>query len=83
MTCDSNTTLPLQGLFINGAPRLASSGEDFASVNPATNREICRVGMASESDVDDAVQSARAAFPKWAKTPAAERAKILLRAAEI
>ena len=80
---DSGTTLAPQGLFIDGAPREPTSGEDFASVNPATNREICRVGTASRDDVDRAVRSARAAFPKWAKTPARERAKILLRAAEI
>ena len=83
MRCDSATTFPPRGLFINGAPREASSGEDFPSVNPATNREICRVQSASEADVNLAVESARAAFPKWAKTPAARRAKILLRAAEI
>ena len=83
MNYDSQTTLPPQGLFISGKPREASSGEDFPSVNPATNREICRVQSASAADVDRAVASARAAFPKWAKTPAAQRAKILLRAAEI
>ena len=83
MLCDSKTTLPTQGLFINGAPREGSSGEDFAAVNPATNREICRVQSASEADVNRAVESARAAFSQWAKTPAAQRAKILLRAAGI
>ena len=80
---DSSPPRPPRGLVIDGAPCEASSGEDFASVNPATNREICRVQCASAADVDRAVASARAAFPGWAGTPAAQRAKILLRAAEI
>ena len=83
MRYDSDSTLPEQGLFINGAPAHATSGEIFASVNPATNREICRVQAASQDDVNRAVAAARDAFSQWAKTPAAQRAKILLRAAEI
>ena len=83
MLCDSNTTFPPRGLFIDGALCDASSGEAFADINPATNREICRAQSASEADIDRAVASARRAFPRWAKTPAAARAKILLRAADI
>ena len=38
---------------------------------------------AGESDVNRAVASAKAAFEVWSATPASERARVLLRAAEI
>ena len=52
-------------------------------MNPATNRTICEVQEASRDDADAAVAAARRAQPQWAQTPARERAKILLRAAEL
>ena len=78
-----DSTLPLQGLFINGKFSDATSDETFETVNPATNQKICEVQQASSADADSAVSAARAAQVKWAKIPARERAKILLRAAEI
>lgn len=80
---NANSVLPEQRLFINGAFADASSGECFATVNPATNREICKVQQAAQQDVDAAVAAARRAFPLWADTPPRERAKILLRAADL
>lgn len=77
------TRLAEQGLFINGSAAEATSGETFETVNPATNRPICAVQQASAADVDRAVEAARKAFAAWSRTPAAERARILLRAAEI
>lgn len=78
-----DSTLPVQKLFINGAFIDATSGVTFADINPATNRTICEVQQAAQQDVDAAVAAARRAQPQWADTPARERAKILLRAAEL
>lgn len=78
-----DSELPVQKLFIDGTARDASSGAVFADINPATNRKICDVQQASQSDVDDAVAAARRAQPQWADTPPRERAKTLLRAAEL
>lgn len=78
-----DTRLPEQRLFIGGAVADATSDESFETVNPATNKPICSVQQASAADVDRAVEAARKAFPAWSRTPAAERARILLRAAEI
>ena len=39
--------------------------------------------MASEADVDAAVAAAKAAFPKWRKTPGTERARIMLKFADL
>ena len=79
----ADSRLPLQRLFINGDFVDATSDEVFADINPATNRPICEVQQAAQTDVDAAVAAARAAFLPWANTPARERAKILLRAAEL
>ncbi|HSF84346.1 MAG TPA: betaine-aldehyde dehydrogenase [Acidimicrobiia bacterium] len=71
------------GLFIDGERVDATSGETFDSVNPATGEVLARVGQASQEDVDRAVASAAAAFVRWSAMPAAQRARILHRAAGI
>ncbi len=54
------------------------------SLNPAdTNEEVCVAPETPASEVDRAVQEAKKAFPAWKRTPAPERAKIMLRLAEI
>jgi aldehyde dehydrogenase (NAD+) len=60
--------------FINGrwTPSAGESGIDV--VNPATEEVIERVPAGHPADVDEAVAAARAAFPGWAATSAAERA---------
>ncbi len=78
-----NSVLPLQRLFINGAFADASSDETFATINPATNKEICQVQQAAAVDVDAAVAAARAAFDGWAATPARVRGDILRHAAAL
>lgn len=44
--------------------------------NPSSGSVISRVPMSAAREVDAAVQSARAAFPKWAATPIKERAQV-------
>ena len=71
------------GVHIDGERAEATSGELFDSINPATGEVIARVGQASQSDVDRAVGSAASGFEAWSATPAAERGRILNRAAAI
>ena len=69
--------------FIAGPHRLligaerpeAADGRTFATLDPATGREIAQVSQAGEQDVQRAVQAARAAFADgpWAAMPAAGR----------
>src|SRR5450755_4225729 len=63
--------------YINGAwtPSAGDAGIDV--VNPANQAVIDRVPAGHPADVDSAVQAARAAFPAWALTSAAERARQL------
>jgi alpha-ketoglutaric semialdehyde dehydrogenase len=68
--------------FIDGAWRSSSSGETFASTNPARTSEV--IGYYQKStitDLEDAVNAAVRAQPGWAATPAPERGEILLRTA--
>ena len=47
----------------------------FESVNPATQEALAEVASGGEAEVHAAVAAAKAAFPKWAGLPAADRAK--------
>ena len=54
------------------------------SFNPCDPEEaVGKIGIASISQADLAVQVAKRAFPSWSKTPASQRASILRQAADI
>jgi aldehyde dehydrogenase (NAD+) len=72
---------PEYGLFVGGDFVEPKSGRRFATTNPATEEQLADVADADSDDVDAAVAAARAALPKWAKTPGKERAKVLFRVA--
>ena len=66
------------GLFINGEPTEATAGETRELTEPATGAPLATVAMASEQDVDRAVEAARGALEgAWGKTPATERSRLL------
>jgi acyl-CoA reductase-like NAD-dependent aldehyde dehydrogenase len=66
------------GLFIDGEPAGAASGEARDVVEPATGAVIGRASMAGEADVDRAVEAARAALDgPWGRTPPNERSRLL------
>jgi aminomuconate-semialdehyde/2-hydroxymuconate-6-semialdehyde dehydrogenase len=54
------------------------SGRYLDDLDPATGQPCARVADGDAHDVEAAVQAAAAAFPAWARTPAAERSRILL-----
>ncbi|HEV3283068.1 MAG TPA: aldehyde dehydrogenase family protein [Solirubrobacteraceae bacterium] len=58
----------------------AADGRVFATVDPATGREIAQVAHAGAEDVDRAVAAAREAFENgpWASLPAAGRERLML-----
>jgi 5-carboxymethyl-2-hydroxymuconic-semialdehyde dehydrogenase len=53
------------------------SADAFPTVNPATQEVLADVASGGEAEVNAAVAAARAAFPKWAATPQATRAKTM------
>src|SRR3984885_11366920 len=62
---------------------ITSEGGDTAVIEPATGRELGRIGLATPDDVTRAVKMAAAAQPAWAALPHTERSAILRRAAAI
>ena len=72
-------------LFIDGAFVPSTGAESRAIINPATRDVVAHVPEATAEDVDQAVAAARRAFDDsdWARTPAVDRGRILLKLAEI
>jgi len=70
-------------LFYNGKRQKATSGRTFSNINPATNREINKIQVASESDVENAIESAKKGFEVWSKMSGTERGRILKKAADL
>jgi 1-pyrroline-5-carboxylate dehydrogenase len=69
-------------LHVAGQTRAGSGAIDSRS--PTDGRTlVARVAAAGETDLNDAVAAARAAFPAWSARPWAERAAIVERAAEL
>ena len=66
---------------INGQ-RVASQ-DYFDNINPATQDVIGQVARGGVDEVNAAVAAAKAAFPGWANTPAAERAKVMRKLGEL
>ena len=63
-----------------GAERLdAADGRTFATIDPATGREIAEVALAGAEDVARAVAAARAAFADgpWSSMPASGRERLM------
>ncbi len=65
--------------FINGRPVASESGRRQPVFNPATGEIGSHVSLASEQEVEAAVQAAAAAFPAWADTAPLKRARILFK----
>ncbi|MGN8250549.1 CoA-acylating methylmalonate-semialdehyde dehydrogenase [Pseudomonas sp. SMV7] len=63
---------------ING--ELVTKGERSADVfNPSTGQAVRKVELASRATVQQAIDSAKAAFPAWRNTPPAKRAQVMFR----
>lgn len=65
---------------VDGQPRGGKA--KYNGINPATKEKLWDVPIATQQDVEDAVSSARKAFPSWSKTPFEQRAKLLVQFAD-
>lgn len=75
---------PRYDLFIGGEFVAPKSGRYFDSINPANEKKLAEIALASAEDVDDAYAAARGAFETtWGKLPGRERAKYLFRIARL
>ncbi len=68
--------------FIDGRFVDPASSQWFDKTDPATGRVVARVPDGDGRDVDMAVAAAARAFRPWARTPVAERARLLLAVAD-
>ena len=63
--------------------RSVASAETFETRDPATQEVLAEVSSGGLNEVNQAVAAAKAAFPKWAATPATDRAKIMRKLGEL
>ena len=76
-------TYPNTQLFINGEWQDSADGRSLPVFNPATGKEIGRVAQAGKADLDRALAAAQKGFETWRDMPAADRAKIMRKAASL
>ncbi len=69
---------PVQN-YINGKFIDSSSTKKLDVVSPLDGTLLSTVPMSTKKDLDDAVKSAKAAFPVWSKTPIKERVQVFFR----
>src|SRR5580698_7956581 len=72
-------------LLINNRWVPTESGKTFATINPSTGEEICKIAEAVWADVEKAVKAARHSFEHgaWRKIAASERGRLLNRLADL
>jgi aldehyde dehydrogenase (NAD+) len=80
---DRKVDLDHYELFIDGKHVVPATGEYSIDINPATEQPIAEVAQGGTADVDLAVSAARAALKVWGGMRAAERGRILQRAADL
>jgi 1-pyrroline dehydrogenase len=68
--------------FIGGEWKPARSGATDVILNPATGAAIGTAPASDATDIDDAVEAARAACPGWAATTPRERSEIMTKVAD-
>ena len=68
--------------YIGGQWVAPAKGEYFDNVTPVTGEVFCQVARSSAEDIDLALDAAHAAREAWGRTPAAERANLLLKVAD-
>jgi succinate-semialdehyde dehydrogenase/glutarate-semialdehyde dehydrogenase len=74
-------TYPDTQLYINGQWLAAADGRSLAVVNPSTGQQIGRVAHAAKADLDKALAAAQKGFETWRDMTAADRSRIMRRAA--
>jgi betaine-aldehyde dehydrogenase len=60
-----------------------TTGESFATINPATGAVLAQIRIDGAAEIDAAVDRAQAAQRLWAATPGAERARVMRRAVAV
>ncbi len=67
------------GNLIGGKSRKSLSGRQQDIFNPATGEVIAKLGLSSAKELDEAVENAMAAQPRWAATNPQRRARVMMK----
>ena len=70
-------------MLIGGQWRESSDGKTLPSLDPATARTLAHFPAGTAEDADEAVRSARRAFPAWKKITPYDRGRLLQKAASL
>jgi succinate-semialdehyde dehydrogenase/glutarate-semialdehyde dehydrogenase len=70
-------------LFINGSWRTGEGRDSFPVVNPVTGESIAELPLATEADLDEALETAQRTYPEWRATDVDVRSAILHKTAKI
>src|SRR3977135_3574326 len=65
--------------FINGSFVEVATARSLPVISPLDGSLLAEMPCSSAADLDDAVRSAKAAFPGWSRTPIKERVQVLFR----
>ena len=65
--------------YINGKFVDASSLRSLDVISPLDGNLLSKVPMSTSKDLDEAVKAAKAAFPKWSRTPIKERVQVFFK----
>jgi malonate-semialdehyde dehydrogenase (acetylating) / methylmalonate-semialdehyde dehydrogenase len=82
-TADVASGLKTVNHWMGGKLLPSTSGRSGPVWNPATGEERARVDFASAEEVNQAVDTAKNAFPDWRATPLSRRAEILFKLREL
>src|SRR5215470_6384943 len=75
--------MSVMGMLIGGEWRAAASGRTEDVTSPYDDSVVGTVPRAGPADVDAAISAAETGAIRWRRTPAHERMRILLRAAQL
>lgn len=63
--------------YAGGRPQASSSGKYADVLDPSTGKVVAHAPLCTEAEVNQAIESAKKAYPAWANTPAISRAQVL------
>ncbi|NEX46809.1 aldehyde dehydrogenase family protein [Pseudotabrizicola algicola] len=69
--------LTKRDFYINGEWVAPKTPSDHQVINPSNEEPCAVISLGDQADTDAAVAAAKAAFPAWAATPPAERARLV------
>jgi len=75
----TDATISFVSFYVNGSWERPEGRTSGSVTNPATGTLLAELPYADESDVDNAVRGAHAAFLKWRDVPVVDRVQVLYR----